>query len=249
MPGWSRIPSTTSRPPLTRLTTPGGRPSPSSTSKAICCVSGTCSEGLSTNVLPQRDRERQEPERHHRREVERHDRRAHADRLADRLGVDVARDVLEDAALHRRRDRARGLDHLDHARRPRRGASIDRLAHLGRHRAREVLLARHRGPRAARRACARAPMTLTARHAGSAARAARTAASRSADDDSGTRASTSPVAGLVTSSASVPEAGVHCAGDVVVEQAGGGGGGGAHGAASIRGRGRWRWPRRGWGRP
>ena len=68
------------------------------------------------NVLPQRDRERQEPERHHRREVERHDRGAHADRLAHRLGVDVARDVLEDAALHRRRDRAGGLDHLDHAR-------------------------------------------------------------------------------------------------------------------------------------
>ena len=53
------------------------------------------------------------------------------------------------------------------------------------------------------------PMTLTARHSGSAARAARTAASRSDDDDSGTRASTSPVAGLVTSSSSVPEAGVH----------------------------------------
>ena len=52
MPGWSRIPSTTSRPPLTRLTTPGGRSSPSSTANAICWVSGTCSDGLSTNVLP-----------------------------------------------------------------------------------------------------------------------------------------------------------------------------------------------------
>ena len=53
MPGWSRIPSTTSRPPLTRLTTPAGSPSASSSSNAICCVSGTCSDGLSTNVLPQ----------------------------------------------------------------------------------------------------------------------------------------------------------------------------------------------------
>ena len=53
MPGWSRMPSTTSRPPLTRLTTPSGSPSESSTSKAICCVSGTCSDGFSTNVLPQ----------------------------------------------------------------------------------------------------------------------------------------------------------------------------------------------------
>ena len=52
-------------------------------------------------------------------------------------------------------------------------------------------------------------MTLTARHSGSAARAARTAASRSEADDIGTRARTSPVAGLVTSSSSVPEAGVH----------------------------------------
>src|SRR3954464_10286328 len=53
LPGWARIPSTISRPPFTRLTTPGGRPSASSSSNAICCVSGTCSEGLSTNVLPQ----------------------------------------------------------------------------------------------------------------------------------------------------------------------------------------------------
>ena len=43
----------------------------------------------------------------------------------------------------------------------------------------------------------------TARHSGSAARAACTAASRSAPPDSGTRASASPVAGLVTSRISV----------------------------------------------
>ena len=97
--------------------------------------------GLEDERVAAGDRERQEPERHHRREVERHDRRAHADRLAHGLGVDVARDVLEDAALHRRRHRARALDHLDHARDL--GAGVDeRLAHLGRHRAREVLLAR-----------------------------------------------------------------------------------------------------------
>ena len=51
------------------------------------------------------------------------------------------------------------------------------------------------------------PMTLTARHSGSAARAAATAASRSAAEDSGTRASTSPVAGFVTSSCSEAVAG------------------------------------------
>jgi hypothetical protein len=52
-------------------------------------------------------------------------------------------------------------------------------------------------------------IVLTARHSGSASRAAFTAASRSADDDSGTRASVSPVAGFVTSSVSVEVAGVH----------------------------------------
>ena len=49
-------------------------------------------------------------------------------------------------------------------------------------------------------------ITDTSRHSGSASRAARTAASRSAADDSGTRASTSPEAGLVTSSAWPPGA-------------------------------------------
>ncbi len=43
----------------------------------------------------------------------------------------------------------------------------------------------------------------TARHSGNASRAALTAASRSARPDSGTRASVSPVAGLVTSSSPV----------------------------------------------
>ena len=47
--------------------------------------------------------------------------------------------------------------------------------------------------------------TETARHAGSASRAAATAASSSAAVESGTRASTSPVAGLVTSSSSEDE--------------------------------------------
>jgi hypothetical protein len=52
-------------------------------------------------------------------------------------------------------------------------------------------------------------ITDTSRQAGSAARAACTAASRSEALESGTRASTSPVAGFVTSSWSVEAAGVH----------------------------------------
>ena len=44
---------TTSLPPWTRLTTPGGRSQCSSSSNIFCCDNGTCSDGLSTNVLPQ----------------------------------------------------------------------------------------------------------------------------------------------------------------------------------------------------
>ena len=51
-------------------------------------------------------------------------------------------------------------------------------------------------------------ITLTVRHSGSASRAARTAASRSAAFESGTWASVSPVDGLVTSRRSLDEAGV-----------------------------------------
>ena len=52
-------------------------------------------------------------------------------------------------------------------------------------------------------------ITDTSRHAGSASRAALTAASRSPAFESGTRASTSPLAGFVTSSRSDEPAGVH----------------------------------------
>ena len=87
------------------------------------------------------DRERQEPEGHHRREVERHDRRADADRLADRLGVDRRRDVLENPALHRLRDGRCGLDHLDRA--ADLGTRVrQRLAHLAGHRPRQLVLVR-----------------------------------------------------------------------------------------------------------
>ena len=65
-----------------------------------------------------------------------------------------------------------------------------------------------RPSRRPKRSRARA-ITETSRHTGSAARAATTAASRSAADESGTRAIGSPVAGFVTSSVSAPAAAVH----------------------------------------
>ena len=52
MSGWSQIASTTSRPPLTRLTTPGGSPALSRRRAIFPCVIGTCSEGFRTKVLP-----------------------------------------------------------------------------------------------------------------------------------------------------------------------------------------------------
>jgi hypothetical protein len=67
------------------------------------------------------------------------------------------------------------------------------------------LLSPSRSPKRSR---ARA-ITDTPRQTGNASRAALTARSRSSDEDSGTRASTSPVAGFVTSRASPPEAAVH----------------------------------------
>ena len=66
-------------------------------------------------------------------------------------------------------------------------------------------------------------ITLTPRHAGSAARAASTAASRSAAVESGTLASMAPLAGSTTSSSSLAGGGGPGAADVVVERADGGG--------------------------
>src|ERR1043166_8218332 len=44
--------STTSLPPLTRLTTPFGKPAFSMSWKILRCDSGTCSDGFNTKVLP-----------------------------------------------------------------------------------------------------------------------------------------------------------------------------------------------------
>ena len=54
IPGSSRIAPTASRPPWTRLTTPGGISSTASTISAISAAGrGSCSEGFSRNELPQ----------------------------------------------------------------------------------------------------------------------------------------------------------------------------------------------------
>ena len=208
--GASRIPSTTSRPPLTRFTTPGGQVERVELLEGDLLRQRDLLGGLEHERVAARDRERQEPERHHRREVERHDRGAHADRLADRLGVDVARDVLEDrgpASSSGSRRRTRPSRSCARPRRARRRSSCPSRSSPSAPGPPGAATSRSRSSNSLR---ARAIVDDRRATAGSAARAAATAASRSADPDSGTRASTSPVAGLVTSSSSVaPVAGVH----------------------------------------
>jgi len=116
--------------------------------------------GLEHERVAAGHRERQEPHGHHGREVERADRAEHADRLAVGLAVDVGRDVLEVAALHRRRHGGGALDHLDRA--ADLGECVgQRLAHVLRDQAGDLLLVldqrlaqREHAPRALDRRCA-----------------------------------------------------------------------------------------------
>ena len=61
------------------------------------------------------DRDREEPHRHHRREVERRDDPDHPEGLADRVDVDLGRDALGEAALLQVRDAAGELHDLQAA--------------------------------------------------------------------------------------------------------------------------------------
>ncbi len=71
--------------------------------------------GLQHHRVPGRDRQRQEPERDHRREVEGRDRGHHPERVAVHRHVDAVGDLLQRLALHQRRHRGGELDHLDPA--------------------------------------------------------------------------------------------------------------------------------------
>ena len=77
-----------------------------------------------------RDRHRVHPHRDHGREVERGDARAHAERLAERVGVDVGRHLVGVLALEQLRQAARVLDDLEPADHLALGV-LDHLAVLG----------------------------------------------------------------------------------------------------------------------
>ena len=68
--------------------------------------------GLEDDRVAGRDRDREEPHRHHGREVERRNDADHAQRVALGVHVDAGRDALGVAALEQVRDAARELDHL-----------------------------------------------------------------------------------------------------------------------------------------
>ena len=72
--------------------------------------------GLQDERVAADERHREHPQRHHRRKVERRDAGDHAERLAQRVGVDAGADVVGELALQELRRAARVLDDLDAAR-------------------------------------------------------------------------------------------------------------------------------------
>ena len=139
--GSSRIAVTASRLPWTRLTTPSRDRLDrvddlgDQRRRPRVLLGGLEDEGVAAG-----DREGQEPERDHRREVERGDRGDDADRLAHQLDVDPGGDPLERLPLQQVRDRRRRLDRLDAP--PDLAVGVGQgLAHVGGDQRRQLLAA------------------------------------------------------------------------------------------------------------
>ena len=107
--------STASLSPCTTPNTPSGSPASRHSSARQQRRRRVLLRRLEHERVAAGDRDREHPQRHHRREVERRDPGDHAERLADRVGVDAGGDVLGVAALEQVRDAAGELDHLDAA--------------------------------------------------------------------------------------------------------------------------------------
>ena len=156
-PGCARSASTASLSPCTTLNTPSGRPASLQQLGHAQRQRRIALGGLQHERVAAGERHREHPHRHHRREIERRDAGAHADRLAQRVAVDVGADVLAELALQQMRNAGGELDHLDAARDRALGVG-ERLAVLLRDDLREVLLVRlhqlakaHQHARAAQR--------------------------------------------------------------------------------------------------
>ena len=97
--------------------------------------------GLQDEGVAARDRDRIHPQRHHRREIERRDAGAHAERLAQRVRIDVGADVFAVLAFHEVRNAHGEFDHLETALDRARGVG-ERLAVLFGDEARELFAMR-----------------------------------------------------------------------------------------------------------
>ena len=171
--------------PCTTLNTPSGRPASLSSSARRSEVVGIALGGLQHERVAAGERHREHPHRDHRREVERRDAGAHADRLADRVGVDPGADVLAVLALHQVRDARRELDHLEPARDLALGVD-QRLAVLLRDDPAQVLLVPPRAARGSASGCARGAAAAPCATPGSASTRRRDGASTSAALANGT---------------------------------------------------------------
>ena len=91
---------------------PGGRPASAHSSAIHSDADGILLAGFEHHGVAGGDRDREEPHRHHGREVERGDDADRAQRLADRIHVDLGGGVLGEPALEQMRDAAGELDDL-----------------------------------------------------------------------------------------------------------------------------------------
>ena len=116
MSGWVRSASTASLSPCTTLKTPSGTPGlgqqlGEEQRRGRVALGRLQDEGVAAG-----ERHGEHPHRHHAGEVERRDAGDDAERLAQRVAVDVGADVLGDLALQQVRDADGELDHLEAAR-------------------------------------------------------------------------------------------------------------------------------------
>ena len=98
--------------PWSTLNTPGGRPASAHSWASHSDADGILLRRLEHDGVAGRDRDREEPHRHHGREVERGDDADRAQRLADGVDVDLGRGVLGEPALEQMWDAAGEFDDL-----------------------------------------------------------------------------------------------------------------------------------------
>jgi hypothetical protein len=111
MSRWVSSPSTATLSPLSTLNIPSGRPASAHDRAIHNAAKGTFSLGFNTTVLPAAIA-REEPHRHHRREIERADDRHWTQRLTDAGDIHPGRGILREPALEQVRDTAGELHHL-----------------------------------------------------------------------------------------------------------------------------------------